>query len=105
MARTRSAAQNTVPDAATLAALKQHCHIDHDSDDAQLAQLYNAAVEYLSGAGVPTPAAGADNAARYQLCVFALVNDWYDGTATTGACTVGLRQLINQLKMDGVEAW
>lgn len=100
MARKRNAGQS--PDAATLTALKQHCHIDHDSDDAQLSQLYNAAVEYLAGAGVPATASASE---RYRLCVFTLVNDWYDGAATLGSCTVGLRQLINQLKLDGVEAW
>lgn len=103
MARKRNAGQS--PGAATLTALKRHCHIDHNDDDQQLEQLYAAAVEYMDGAGVPTPAAGADNAARYQLCVFSLVNDWYDGTATTGACTVGLRQLINQLKASSPAIW
>ena len=84
---------------AELAALKAHCHIDHNGDDAQLTALYDAAVEYMEGAGVPTPSQKCE---RYTLCVFALVNDWYDGTASLGSCTVGLRQLINQLKMTAV---
>lgn len=83
-------------DAATLALLKKHCHIDHDDDDAQLTMLYGAAVEYLADAGIAM--AETD---RYRLAAFSLVLEWYDA-GQVGAVTVGLRQLINQLKLGAV---
>lgn len=85
-------------DAEKLAALKRHCHIDFDDDDAQLLMLYGSAVGYLAGAGVP---ATMQSDERYLLAAYSLVNEWYDGAAI-GTCTVGLRQLINQLKMEQI---
>ena len=79
-------------DAATLKALKAHCHVDHDDDDDQLRFLYGAAVEYLAGAGIDT---GTEEA---KFTAFSLVLEWYDG-APIGTVTVGLRQLINQQKL------
>ena len=80
-------------DAATLKALKAHCHVDHDDDDEQLRFLYGVAVEYLAGAGIDT---GGE---KYQFTAFSMVNEWYDG-APIGTVTVGLRQLINQQKLN-----
>ena len=79
-------------DAATLKALKAHCHVDHDDDDDQLRFLYGAAVEYLAGAGIDA------GGGKYQFTAFSLVLEWYDG-APIGTVTVGLRQLINQQKL------
>lgn len=78
-----------------LAAVKAFCHIDHDDDDKLVASLYAAAIEYMDRAGVPTPAKKSE---LYTLCIHSLVNEWYDGQSFAGNCTVGLRQLINQLK-------
>ena len=80
-------------DAATLKALKAHCHVDHDDDDDQLWFLYGAAVEYLACAGIDT---GTEEA---KFTAFSLVLEWYDG-APIGTVTVGLRQLINQQKLN-----
>ena len=76
-----------------LTALKRYCHVDHDEDDALLVQLYAAAVEYLTNAGIPPLPT-----ALYKLAAHALVLEWYDG-APIGTVTVGLRQLINQQKL------
>lgn len=83
-------------DTDTLALLKKHCHIDHDDDDAQLTMLYGTAVEYLADAGISM--ADTD---KYRLAAFSLVLEWYDA-GQTGTVTVGLRQLINQLKLSSV---
>ena len=81
-------------DAVILGRLKDHCHVDHDEDDGKLAFYYDAAVEYLAGAGIlELPST------RYQLAAFTLVNDWYDGTCAMGTATVGAQRLINQLKL------
>ena len=80
-------------DAATLTALKAHCHVDHDDDDEQLRFLYGAAVEYLTGAGID------EGAEEFRFTAFSLVLEWYDG-APIGTVTVGLRQLINQQKLN-----
>lgn len=79
-------------DAVTLSALKAHCHVDFDDDDDKLQALYGAAVAYLAGVE-------ADREPElYRLAVFSLVAEWYDG-APIGTVTVGLRQLINRLKL------
>ena len=80
-------------DAATLKALKAHCHVDHDDDDDKLRFFYGAAVEYLSGAGID------EGSEKYRFTAFSMVNEWYDG-APIGTVTVGLRQLINQQKLN-----
>lgn len=77
-------------DAETLAALKAHCHIDHDDDDKQLIFLYHAAVAYLDGVDT--------EGELYQFALFSIVAEWYDG-APIGTVTLGLRQVINQLKL------
>lgn len=79
-------------DEAKLKSLKAHCHVDYDDDDAQLTMLYNAAVAYLGGAGIVN-----DGSELYRLAAFSLVLEWYDA-GQVGAVTVGLRQIINQLK-------
>ena len=80
----------------TLAALKAHCHVDHDDDDVQLSMLYLAAVAYLYGAGIVN-----NGSELFKLAAFSLVLEWYDA-GQVGAVTVGLRQIINQLKHDAV---
>lgn len=87
-------------DAQMMEALRAHCHIDHYYDDAQLQMLYGAATDYLSNAGIPYPESGQPSD-KYQLTAFSMVLEWYEG-APVGSVTVGLRQLINQLKMDNL---
>ncbi len=80
-------------DSATLALLKAYCHVDHDDDDALLQELFDAAVGYLDGAGIPS-----SNTAMYRHTVSVIVLEWYDG-APIGNVTVGVQRLINQLKL------
>ena len=79
-------------DAETLKALKSFGIVDHDDDDDKLTSLYRAAVEYLDGAGIP-----ADGSELHQQAAFLITMEWYDA-GQVGAVTVGLRQIINQLK-------
>ena len=87
-------------DAQMMEALRAHCHIDHNYDDTQLQMLYGAATDYLSKAGIPYPEQG-QSVDQYQLTAFSLVLEWYEGAAV-GSVTIGLRQLINQLKLDNL---
>lgn len=81
-------------DEAVLAALKAHCRVDHDDDDALLESYYSAAIHYLEGAGVEMP-----ESPLYELAVKGLVAGWYDGEEFNSGVTVGTRQIINQLKL------
>lgn len=80
-----------------LTALKRYCHVDHDEDDALLVQLYAAAVEYLSNAGIPPLPT-----ALYKLAAHALVLEWYDAEGISASVSVGVRAIINQLKLSAV---
>lgn len=81
-------------DSAALARLKAYLHVDHDEDDTLLTSLYASAVAYLANAGIPS-----GTSPLYERAAFGLVLEWYDGGTTSGAITVGLRQIINQLKL------
>lgn len=81
-------------DSAALARLKAYLHIDHDEDDTLLTSLYASAAAYLANAGIPS-----GTSPLYEQAAFGLVLEWYDDGATSGAITVGLRQIINQLKL------
>ncbi len=80
-----------------LTLLKAHCRVDYDDDDALLQWLYKAAVKYLLKAGIEENAEDEE----YQLLAFSLTLEWYE-QGSTAAVTVGLRQLINQFKLDAV---
>lgn len=80
----------------TLRLLKAHCRVDHDDDDGLLQELYDAAVDYLDGAGI-----SISDSAKYRLTAFSLVLEWYDG-APIGNVTVGTQRLINQLKLNAI---
>ena len=82
---------------ADLAAVKSFCHIDHDEDDTEVASLISAAREYLTQAGIP-PA----ESPLYMLTVKNMVLQWYDNREDGRTLTVGLRAMINQLKMTNV---
>lgn len=91
------------------AALLAYCRIDELSseDEALLEIFYQAAVGYMTDAGVSKPEDGTPRRAQYDLCVNALVLDDWDrrGTAANerGAVTTvenrSFRQLLNQLKL------
>lgn len=69
-----------------------YCRVDDDAAGALLTLLADAAEAYLSsmGADLHQPSAA--------LCVKALTLHWYDNP-TGGELPVGLRQLINSLKL------
>ena len=73
--------------------LKAYVKPDHDEDDSLLQDLWAAAVEYLANAGVPE-----SESSLYWLAASGLVLDWYDSGAV-GTPVVGLRTVINQLKL------
>lgn len=81
-------------DPAALARLKAYLHVDHDEDDALLTSLYASAAAYLANSGIPPC-----TSPLYECAAYGLVLEWYDGGTTSGAVTVGLRQIINQLKL------
>lgn len=70
--------------------LKQYLHVDHDDDDVLIHHLWEAAKQYLFGAGVADTI--TDTA---WLSAAALVLQWYDGVPLPP----GAQQLINQQKL------
>lgn len=85
-------------DPEVLKLLKAHCRIDHDEDDSYLTMLYHAARDYLGGAGIQE-----SDSDKFRLTAFSMVLEWYDG-GVSGNLTIGLRSLINQLKLEAVAA-
>ena len=95
-------------DADRLAALLAYCRIE-DPDRADLMTLeglYQAAVGYLTNAGIAEPPAGTPRRAQYDLCVNHLVLDGFDRRDITldarAVRTVenpAFRRLVNQLKL------
>ena len=73
--------------------------IDDEFDDALIAHLAEAAESYLSSAGIHPPDA---EDGRYRLAVCALTLHYYQYRTTGGDMPPVLRQLINQLKAEGV---
>lgn len=91
-------------DDSRLEALRRYCMIDADDIDeiAVMEMLAGSAKEYLGEAGVTRT---EDNQKRFDLCVNRMTLSWLDnrdeGTgAKESALPVGLRQVINQLKLD-----
>lgn len=80
--------------AATLAAVKRHCRVDHNDDDALLTSYCDAAALYLEGAGV-----ACSDSPLYLLALQCIVAGWYDGEEFSSGVSVGTRQIIAQLKM------
>lgn len=80
-----------------LAALKAYCHVDHDEDDALLARLYAAAMDYLTGAGV-APCPGNP---LYDLATDSLTLLWYDGNDNT-AIAAERQKIIVQLALRAI---
>lgn len=79
------------------ALLKQYMRVDHDDDDKLITELWNAAVEMLTGMNIP------DGIERFKQAARALTLHWYDNPGAVGKydlIPLGLRELINQLKME-----
>jgi len=86
-----------------LKACLDYARID-ESDDSVVRSLIEAAVDYLSGAGIPEP---ENWCGRYELAVKALTLHYYDHRDDTEAQTaipLSLRSLINQLKFEAAVA-
>ena len=84
-----------------LAAAKQYMRIDGTDDDLVIRALYEAAVLYLQDAGIVEP--GSDPA-LYNLAVWSLTLHYYDHRDAVGSeasFPIGLRPIINQLKLMG----
>ena len=90
------------------AALLAYCHLTELADEpevqALISALYDAAVGYMTNAGISLPEENTDRAAQYDLCVNYLVLDGWERRETSMVATVvsdnpGFRRLINQLKL------
>ena len=84
-----------------LARLKRYMRVDHDEDDDLIQSLWLAAVSYLQNSGITD-----DGSDLYWLAAAGLTLHWYDGApAVIGSgdnVSLGLRHIINQLKLGGV---
>lgn len=91
------------------AALMAYCRMDDlgPGGGELLESFYQAAVNYMTQAGIAEPEIGTPRRAQYDLCVNALVLDSWDRRGTTtsggGAYTavenVSFRRTLNQLKL------
>ena len=86
--------------------LKAFCRLDDISAEEEelLYHLYDAAVGYMSGAGVQEPPENTPRRAQYDLCVNSLVLDSWDrrDASFVGAASSenpAFRRLLNQLKL------
>lgn len=89
------------------ASLLAYCKLTELADDpevqALIPMLYDAAVGYMSNAGVRVPESGTARAALYDLAVSALVLDGWERRETTITGTAVMdnpvfRRRLNQLK-------
>lgn len=88
--------------------LLAYCRLTELKDDpevvALLPSLYDAAVGYMTQAGISPPEEGSPRAAQYDLCVNAMVLDWWDHRdmkepSASSVENVAFRRMINQLKL------
>lgn len=89
-------------------ALLAYCRLTELQDDPEvqvvIPALYEAAVGYMDQAGISLPEVGTPRAAQYDLCVNAMVLDWWDHRdlkepGTMAAENVAFRRMLNQLKL------
>lgn len=92
-------------DADRLAALLAYCRIE-DPDGADLMTLeglYQAAVGYLTNAGIAEPPPDTPRRAQYDLCVNHMVLDAFDRRGAAENAVIhenpAFRQVLNQLKL------
>lgn len=81
-----------------LTELKEYLRIDTDAEDTLLMSMQDAAVDYLSAAGIPQ-----QDTERYKLAVKGLVLHFYDHRDDSEPVGRGVQLLINQLKLGGTE--
>lgn len=95
-----------MPDAERTSILA-YCQIEDDGlteeDNALLEEFYFDAVSYMADAGVAKPAAETARAAKYNLCIKAMVLDsWDHRSAQTESSSIrenpAFRRRVNQLK-------
>lgn len=82
-----------------LAAAKRYMRVDGDEDDPVIAACYEAAVLYLKNAGIDETESSMP---LYNLCVWSLTLHYYDHRDAVGSeaeIPVGLRPILNQLKL------
>lgn len=91
-----------------MASLLAYCKLTELADDPEvellIPALYDAAVGYMTNAGVPPPEAGTPRAAQYDLAVNYIVLDSWERRETSMVATVvsdnpAFRRLVNQLKL------
>lgn len=92
--------------------LLTYCRLEEFAEDEQVMSLlesfYQSAVVYMEQAGVRQPEAGTPRAAQYDLCVNAMVLDWWDHRDTKEPATQVndnpmFRRTLTQLKL--TEVW
>lgn len=90
------------------AALLAYCHLTELADEPEVQTLvqalYDAAVGYMTNAGVSQPEEGTGRAALYDLCVNHLVLDSWERREASMVATVvadnpEFRRKLNQLKL------
>ena len=86
--------------------LMGYCRIDAlaDGEEAVLETMYDAAVNYLTEAGVAMPAEGTARRSQYDLCINFLVLCYYDQrdvlvAQNAAAENPAFRHTLNQLKL------
>ena len=89
------------------ASLLAYCHLTELAEDPEVSalipSLYDAAVEYMCGAGILEPPEGSSRLALYDLCINCMVLDSWDRRDMTITSTIvtdnpAFRRWFNQLK-------
>lgn len=96
------APRRTKADAARLDACKRYMRVDGEDEDDVILALIAAAQAYLARAGI-TPERSP--VAQYDLALWGLTLHYYDHREAVGneaAFPIGLRPVINQLKLTAV---
>lgn len=77
--------------------LKGYMKVSHDDDDQLIETFWKSAGEYLAKGGIPD-----DGSSLYWTAAAGLTLYWYDGApvGTDDNISVGLRTIINQMKLD-----
>lgn len=114
MARRRKSVQaDSTLTEARRTSLLAYCKLTELADDPEVSSLlpvlYDAAVGYMTNAGVSQPEEGTARAAQYDLAVSYLVLDAWERRESAMVATVvsdnpAFRRLINQLKLTEPEA-
>lgn len=96
------ALRRTKADTARLDACKRYMRVDGEDEDEVILALMAAAQAYLERAGITQERSPA---AQYDLALWGLTLHYYDHREAVGneaAFPIGLRPLINQLKLTAV---